>query len=125
MAVFFLFFTTGFGAISMLRERREGTLARLMVAPVGHGTIVASKALYTFVLGIVSMAVLIIAMRFLLDARWGDPIGVAVLVVTGVFAAMGVQSLVVTLAKTDQNPVRLRKWNSYETWAAASYIRLR
>jgi ABC-2 type transport system permease protein len=102
MAVFFLFFTTGFGAISMLRERREGTLARLMVAPVGRGTIVASKALYTFVLGIVSMAVLIVSMRILLDAQWGDPLGVAVLVVTGVFAAMGVQSLVVTLAHTDE-----------------------
>jgi ABC-2 type transport system permease protein len=102
MAVFFLFFTTGFGAISMLRERREGTLARLMVAPVSRGAIVASKALYTFVLGIVSMAVLIVSMKFLLDAEWGDPVGVGVLVVTGVFAAMGVQSLVVTLAKTDE-----------------------
>jgi ABC-2 type transport system permease protein len=102
MAVFFLFFTTGFGAISMLRERREGTLARLMVAPVSRGTIVASKALYTFVLGVVSMAVLIISMKFMLGAQWGDPIGVAVLVLAGVFAAMGIQSLVVTLARTDE-----------------------
>jgi ABC-2 type transport system permease protein len=102
MAVFFLFFTTGFGAISMLRERREGTLARLMVAPVSRGTIVASKALYTFVLGVVSMAVLIISMKFLLGAEWGDPIGVTVLVLAGVFAAMGIQSLVVTLAHTDE-----------------------
>jgi ABC-2 type transport system permease protein len=102
MAVFFLFFTTQFGAISLLRERRDGTLARLMVAPIGRGTIVASKALFTFVLGVVSMAVLVTASKFLLGAEWGDPLGVALLILAGVFAATGLQSLVTTLANTDE-----------------------
>jgi ABC-2 type transport system permease protein len=102
MAVFFLFFTTQFGAISLLRERTEGTLARLMVAPISRATIVAAKGLFTFVLGVVSMTTLIVASKFLLGAKWGDAIGVGLLVLAGVFAATGIQSLVTTLAKTDQ-----------------------
>lgn len=102
MSVFFLFFTTQFGAVSLLRERREGTLARLLAAPVTRASVLGSKALYTFTLGIASMTVLVVSSAFLLGARWGDPVGVAALVVTGVFAATGVQSLVATLAKTDE-----------------------
>ena len=34
MAVFFLFFTVQFGVSSILDERRDGTLARMLVAPV-------------------------------------------------------------------------------------------
>lgn len=102
MAVFFLFFTTQFGAVSILRERREGTLARLLASPMSKSSIVAGKALFTFVLGVVSMSVLAIATTFLLGAEWGDPLGVGLLIVAGVGAAMGIQSLVTTLAKTDE-----------------------
>lgn len=101
MAVFFLFFTTSFGAVSLLRERREGTLARLVAAPVSRGAIVAAKGLFAYVLGVVSMALLAVATSLMLGARWGDPVGVVLLIVTGVFAAMGIQALVTTLAKTD------------------------
>jgi ABC-2 type transport system permease protein len=48
------------------------------------------------------MLVLIIASALLLGAEWGDPSGVAVMVLAAVFAALGVQSLVTTLAKTDE-----------------------
>ena len=102
MAVFFLFFTTQFGAVSLLRERREGTLARLLAAPISRRAIVGAKALFTFTLGVTSMTVLVLASTFLLGAEWGNPAGVAALVVAGVFAAMGIQSLVTTLAKTDE-----------------------
>ena len=48
------------------------------------------------------MAILIIASTLLMDANWGDPAGVVLLVAAGVFAAMGIQSVVTTLAKTDE-----------------------
>jgi ABC-2 type transport system permease protein len=102
MAVFFLFFTTQMGAVSLLAERREGTLARLIAAPVSRGAIVASKALYTYVLGVVATTVLVVASVFLLGAEWGDPLGVALMILCGVFAAMGVESLVAALANTDE-----------------------
>lgn len=102
ISVFFLFFTAQLGAVSLLQERKEGTLARLMAAPVSRGAIVGAKAIYSFVLGAVSMAILIVASHFLMDARWGDPIVVTVVVLSAVFAAMGLQSLVTTLATTDE-----------------------
>jgi ABC-2 type transport system permease protein len=102
MAVFFLFFTAQYGVLSLLGERRDGTLARLLAAPISPGVIVTAKALSTFVLGVVSMVVLVVATTLALGASWGDPVGVFVLIVAGVVSAMGITSLVGGLAKTDE-----------------------
>lgn len=102
MAVFFLFFTTQLGAQSLLRERREGTLTRLLAAPMSRASVLAGKALFTYVLGVVSLTVLILASALLLGASWGNWLGVALIILTAVFAAMGVQSVATTLAKTDE-----------------------
>jgi ABC-2 type transport system permease protein len=48
------------------------------------------------------MTILVIATTLLMDASWGSSYGVALLVVAGVFAAMGIQSVVTTLAKSDE-----------------------
>ena len=100
MAVFFLFFTVQFGVISLLDERKNGTLARILAAPVRRGSVIAGKALTSFVLGIISMTVLIVATSLFLGSHWGNPAGVAILVVAGVTAATSVVVLVATLAKT-------------------------
>jgi ABC-2 type transport system permease protein len=102
MAVFFLFFTVQFGVSSILEERKEGTLARLLAAPIGRSSILGGKLLVSFLLGAVSMTVLIVATSLLLGARWGSPVGVGMLVVAGVLSAMGVMALVATLAKTSE-----------------------
>lgn len=102
MAVFFLFFTVQIGAAGLLRERREGTLTRLMVAPVSRTAILFGKGLYTFVLGILSMTVLVVVSSLLLGASFGDPLGVAAIVVAAVFAGMGVQLLVTAFSRTDE-----------------------
>jgi linearmycin/streptolysin S transport system permease protein len=98
MAVFFLFFTVQFGVASLLDERAGGTLARLLAAPVPRGAVLAGKLLTSVVLGIVSTGVLLAAATVLSGAHWGNPIGVAALVVAGVLAATGVTSLVAALA---------------------------
>jgi ABC-2 type transport system permease protein len=55
---------------------------------------VAGKAILSFALGLISMTVLIVATHYLMDARWGPPLGVALLVVTGVLAATAIMGLV-------------------------------
>lgn len=100
MAVFFLFFAVEFGVRGLLEEREGGTLARLLVAPVRPGEVIAGKALASLTMGLVSTVLLVGASTWLLDAAWGEPIGVALLVVGGVCAAVGVTSLVATLATT-------------------------
>lgn len=98
MAVFFLFFTVQFGVVSLLEERREGTLARLRAAPISRTALVGGKLLTSFVLGVVSMTVLALATSALLGARWGHPVGVGLLIVAGVLAATAVTALVASLA---------------------------
>lgn len=100
MAVFFLFFTVQFGVASLLEERAAGTLPRLLAAPIRRGTVLAGKLATSVLLGLLSMTVLVVATSVLLGADWGDPVGVALLVVSGVLAATGVTAVVASLART-------------------------
>jgi ABC-2 type transport system permease protein len=100
MAVFFLFFTVSFGVVGLLEEEREGTLARLLAAPIGRTSVVAGKALLSFVLGVISMTVLIVATQLLMGANWGAPLGVVLLVVAGVCAAVGIMGVTAAVART-------------------------
>ncbi len=109
MAVFFLFFTVQFGVTSLLEERNDGTLARLAAAPISRGSILAAKLLTSFMLGVISMLVLIVATSLLFGASWGDPLGVAVLVVAAVLAATGIMALIATFAK---NAEQAGNWQS-------------
>ena len=109
MAVFFLFFTVQFGISSILAERRDGTLARMLVAPIHRNAIVTGKLLTSLVLGCASMGVLAIATHFLLAAHWGNILGVAILIATGVLAATCVMTLVATLART---PDQAQSWQT-------------
>jgi ABC-2 type transport system permease protein len=107
MAVFFLFFTVQFGISSLLDERRDGTLARMLVAPVRRGAVLAGKLMTSIMIGCASMTVLALATYFLLSAHWGNPLGVAILIVCGVLAATAVMALVATLART---PDEAQNW---------------
>jgi ABC-2 type transport system permease protein len=100
MAVFFLFFAVEFGVRGLLEEREEGTLSRLLVAPVSPSSVIGGKALASFALGLVSTTLLVVATTWLIGAEWGDPLGVALLVLGGVLAAVGVTAMVATLAST-------------------------
>ena len=61
MAIFFLFFTVSFGARSILAERRQGTLRRLLATAAPPGGVLAGKALAAFTLGTASVLVMWLA----------------------------------------------------------------
>jgi ABC-2 type transport system permease protein len=109
MAIFFLFFSVQMGVSSLLEERRDGTLARLLAAPIPPRAILAGKVLTSVAIGIVSMTALVVATTLFVGASWGDPLGVAVLVVCGVLAATAVAALVTTVART---PEQAGTWQS-------------
>jgi ABC-2 type transport system permease protein len=100
MAVMFLFFTVQFGVMGYLEERRDGTLSRLLAAPISHGTVLAGKALTSIVMGAVSMTVLLGAAALFMGADYGDPAGVALLVAAGVLSAVAITILVAAIART-------------------------
>jgi ABC-2 type transport system permease protein len=107
MAVFFLFFTVQFGVVGLLEERQGGTLARLLAAPIGHSSVVAGKAILSFSLGLISMTVLIVATHYLMDARWGPPLGVSLLVIAGVLAATSIMGVIAATATSADGAANL------------------
>lgn len=108
MSVFFLFFTVSFGVNGLLEETQQGTIRRLLAAPIRASTIVTGKAIVSFVLGLVSMTLLIVATSLLIGADWGNPVGVGILVVMGVVAATGMMMLVAAFAKTPEQAGNLQ-----------------
>ena len=102
MAIFFLFFTVQYGVLGLLEEEREGTMARLLAAPIPRASIVSGKGLVAFLLGLISTTLLIISTHFLMGATWGAPLGVVLLTVAGVLSAVGIMGLVASAAKTPE-----------------------
>jgi ABC-2 type transport system permease protein len=102
MAVLFVFFAAQFGVLGLLAERRSGTLARMLAAPISPATILLGKVLVSLVVAAVSMAVIVLATTLLLGADWGDPIAVAALVLATALAATGIATLVVGFARTEE-----------------------
>ncbi len=107
MAVFFLFFTVQFGVVGLLEEEQNGTMARLKAAPIKRSSIVGGKILISFALGVISMTVLVVATHFMMGAEWGPPLGVALLVATGVLAATSIIALVSAFARTPEGAANL------------------
>ncbi len=100
LAIFFLFFTVQFGVNGLLEERHAGTLPRLIAAPIPKLSIVAGKAITAAIMGVVSMSVLVVATSLMFGAEWGEPVGVFILILAGIFAAIGIMGIVGAFAKT-------------------------
>jgi ABC-2 type transport system permease protein len=101
MGVMFVFFAAQFGVLSLLAERRNGTLARMLAAPIAPATILLGKVLVSMVVASISMTVIVLATTFLMGADWGDPVAVAALVLAVALAATGIATLIVGFARTE------------------------
>jgi ABC-2 type transport system permease protein len=100
MAILFLFFSAQIGLVSLFEERRQGTLGRILAGPVRPWTILAGKTLGSFVLGLFAMTVLVVATTLLINAHWGPPLGVALIVVAAIVSAIGISTFVISFTST-------------------------
>jgi ABC-2 type transport system permease protein len=100
MAAFFVFFTVQYGVTGLLEEKKQGTMPRLLAAPISPWAVQGGKALGAALLGLVSLVVLAVASALLLGADWGPPAAVAVLIVALVVGAVGLMGLVGSFART-------------------------
>jgi len=98
----FLLFTVGFGVLSLVAEREQGTLARLRSMPMPAGLVVAAKALSGFLLGVVSTAVLLTLGSLFFDVSFGSPVAAAVLVLSAVAAGTSLTFIVARVARTSE-----------------------
>jgi ABC-2 type transport system permease protein len=100
MALMFLMYTVSYGGRSILAEKSQGTLPRLLVSPTNAMQILGGKVFGIFLTGVVQMLILIGATSLLFQLKWGDTLGVIVLVLVAVFGATGWGMLITALART-------------------------
>lgn len=100
MALMFLMYTVANGGRSILAEQTEGTLPRLLVAPVTMAQALAGKAVGIFFSGVAQMLILIGGTALLFRINWGSWPAVIVLVLTAVFGALGWGLLLTVVART-------------------------
>jgi ABC-2 type transport system permease protein len=107
MALVFLMFTVSLGSRSILVERRDGTLARMLSTATGGGSILVGKISGVYLVGAAQMFILILASALLFRLRWGDPLGVIALVLAAVVGASGWGLLLAAIAKTPNQVANL------------------
>lgn len=100
MALMFLMFTTSNGGRSLLVERNQGTLPRLLVSPTTAVQVLGGKVVGIFLTGVAQMLILIIGTTLLFRLDWGDPLAMLVLVLAAVFGATGWGMLITAVVKT-------------------------
>jgi ABC-2 type transport system permease protein len=100
MALMFLMFTASYGGRTLLAERAQGTLPRLLVSPTLTSQVLGGKVLGTYLTGVAQMLILIVASTLLFQLEWGDPLGVLVLVLAAVVGAVGWGMLITAVART-------------------------
>jgi len=99
-ALLFLMYTVSLGGKTLLTERQEGTLTRLMTTPTGPSQVLVGKMVGTYMLGLAQMTILITASALLLGLRWGDPLAMVILLLTTVAAATGWGMLLAAFSRT-------------------------
>lgn len=101
MALLFLFLLVGALARDLLAEQRLRVLDRVRAAPVRDATILGGKAASVVIIAIVTLGVIWGVTGVALGADWGDPLGVAVLIVAVSLAIAGISGLVAAVARTE------------------------
>jgi ABC-2 type transport system permease protein len=100
MALMFLMFTVSNGGRSILAEKYGGTLPRLLVSPTSSAQVLIGKIIGVYLTGVVQVMVLVASAALIFNLRWGDPVGVVILVLASVFGATGWGMLITSLART-------------------------
>ncbi len=108
-ALFFALFTSLFGLLSVYDERKNGTLQRMMVAPMPPSYILVGKILGNYLNVLLQVVLLMLGLTLiasLVEGRllfiWGDLAWVSLLVVVISLSVSGVGSLIVGFARTQQ-----------------------
>lgn len=100
MALMFLMYTVSYGGRSILAERAGGTLPRLMISPTQTTQVLGGKVLGIFFMGVAQVGILILISTLFFQVRWGDALGVIVLILAAVFGATGWGMLITAFAHT-------------------------
>lgn len=102
MAMIFLFFVMGAAARSMLAERRQGTLDRVLAGPTSPTAVLLGKTGAVVALGLIGMLTIYLVTSVAFGVDWGDPVGVLLIMVSVVLAIAGFSLIVTGLARSEE-----------------------
>jgi ABC-2 type transport system permease protein len=100
MAILFLMFTVTSGGRTLLVERDEGTLSRMLSTPSSSAQVLAGKVFGIYLTGLAQMGILMAATLVIFGASWGAPLAVVVLLLALVAAATGWGIAIAAYART-------------------------
>ncbi len=100
--VMFAFFLVLVVGRLFVAERRQGTMKRLRMAPIGRWQILFGKFVPAYLLSVCQGFFLLLAGKLVFAMDWGpDPLWLAPVVLATSLAAMGVALIVASLARTE------------------------
>jgi len=99
--VLFAFFVVPILSVELIREREEGTLRRLVSAPIGRGSIVVGKILAFMLVVILQVAIVFLVANLAFGMPLGDsPIGLLILTLALGFVATALGLMLAGLARS-------------------------
>lgn len=101
MSTMFVLFSAMFGADSILKERDDKTLARLLSSPMKKHSVLGGKLLGIFIIGILQFTAYITATKLIFNVNWGRSIiGLVLLPISTVLATTGMTIFFASIVKT-------------------------
>jgi ABC-2 type transport system permease protein len=98
----FLFLIALTGSVALIETRRLGLSRRMLATPTRPGTVIAGETLGRVLIGIIQALVIILGSALLFGVRWGQPIGVAAVVILFSLVGSGAGILLGTLFRNEQ-----------------------
>ena len=98
----FLFLTALTGAAALIETRRLGLARRMLATPTSPGAVIAGETLGRVLIASVQALVIILGSALLFGVRWGQPAGVAAVVILYAFVGAGAGTFVGTLFRNEQ-----------------------
>jgi len=100
-AVYFVFFMANGVASTLLTERQEGTLRRMLTTPISRAQVLVGKLLARSIMGMIQTALLFFIGHYWLNLHLdSSPFGILLTAVATIFCATGLGLLIATLGKT-------------------------
>lgn len=104
MLVMYILFVASIGTTSIIEEREQKTLLRLMSTTVNKGSIIAGKLLGLVFIGILEVIALVLFTHFAFGVNWGNSlIGLILVSASMIFAATGFAMFIATIFKTTKS----------------------
>ncbi len=101
----FLFLTALTGAVALIETRRLGVSRRMLATPTMPGTVIAGETLGRVLISLIQAAVIILGSALLFGVHWGQPAGVAAVVLLFALVGAGAGIFLGTLFRNEQQAV--------------------